>query len=1010
MKKLLLNLTLLSSLFANAQSVHDAEYVMNFSGGINKGVIGTSNVMQLGTNVVLAADKHGNSNMAIDINAVNRSQILIGAASYMQGSNFTVSFWYKRSTTVGLSGTWSHRPFFIAPNTSNNDYAEGTFLGFTSDGTKFRYGHINNSPGSVSNKEVNVSDTGVTVTEWNYYSLVREGNSLKLYINGALKDTATNVAFGNYNTQGSAYLGGLSVGNFGGYAAGSFDNFSVHKRAMTDAQALELYNYQMGDMHRTDIKAKFDFNLGAVATDSWGNFHGVAVNNPALGTDRFGNANSALSVTGTATNPQGIAIPYLNDYFSESGTIAFWYKPNDINQSGGTHMVFLPNEKRHAGNFSLNNNISVTQFNNGVNATTTTAPNGNINTNLGVMTGEWQHCAIVLNNTNLKTYLNGVLVGDYIVEGTGYRKNGGMQNITVGHMDFYNLKTSFNGLIDDLIIDKAIYSANDIELLAGDIPFVAATNPVPSYVANFSGNINGGVTGSLEAITHSSTVTLTADQFGNPNNAADTSGPNGLIYLNKAATVLEYNNLPYTISFWFKRNPNANKSGNLSYFSFFSIPNSSNAGYGEGLVLGLNMAETSFTFGYVLTTGSSGVNHTSQVDLPAGFIVNDWNYYTIEKVGNIIKLYVNNQFLAQKSGITFGQNNNNRKIILGGFQNGSYGSAVPGYFDNFRIYNAMLSPAERLMAYNWELSDSQRPTSFQAKYDFNSSIIADANGNFHAVVENDVQLGTDRNGNPNSALRITPNADATKTNGIRIPYLNDYFTRNQGTVSFWYKAEGTGTPYNFFNPIVTLPNQGLTAGNYAIAAGFTSQGNQSEIMRASSTLNDYYTSAVTETTTTTGWKHCAVTFEGQELKLYINGNLIGTGAISAFPTRVNGGAQDILVGFNEFLGTQSQFDGLIDDLIFDTNVMTATEIADLVGTLDTFKPEQNKVVAYPNPVENNLFFSQEVEKATVFDLFCRVILTAANTNQIDISSLAKGSYLVNFEINGTNTVQQIIKK
>lgn len=1009
MKKLLLNLTLFSSLFANAQSLHDAAFVHNFSGNINKGVVGVTTPQLLGQNVVLTTDKHGNTNSAIDITASNKYQILTGAATHMQGNNFTVSFWYKKSNTISSMGSWSHRPFFVAPNTSNSGYAEGTYLGLSPDGTKFSYGHVDNNPGSVSSKETNVSDTGITVTNWNYYSLVREGNTLKLFINGDLKDTATNVTFGNYNLQGLAYLGGYYAGSYGGYCVGSFDNFSVHKRAMSDAQALELYNYQNADTERTNVKAKFDFNPGAITTDSWGNFNAIAVNNPVLGPDRFGYPNSALSVSGTATNPQGIAIPYLNDYISDSGTIAFWYKPTSVTQTGNNHMVFLPNESRSTTGYSLNNNISARQMNSNFVLSSTTAPNGALNVNLGSMSGAWQHCAIVFNGANVKTYINGSLAGDYTIESGNNRKNGGLQLITVGHMDYAGLKSSFNGLIDELIIDKAVYTQSEIETLANNTSVAVVENPIPNYVANFSGNLNGGRKGDTPAI-FGTTAVLTADKFGNTNNAIETYTNNTLVTLTNAAATTGYNDGSYTIGFWYKREASVAKSGNLSHHPFFSIPNASYYGFGEGLFLGLNPAETSFVFGYVQTTGSNGTSFSQTSPFPVGFQVNDWNYYTIEKVGNIVKLYINNIFFAQKTGITFGWHNQDNAILLGGFQNQGNSAKAPGSFDNFRLYPNVYTEAVRTQIYNWELNDVQRPTSFKVKYEFNGSLTADTNGNFPAVVENDAQLGTDRNGNANSALRIAPNLDDTKFNGIKIPYLNNYFTRNQGTIAFWYSVEGTGTAANNFNPIVTLPNQEINGGNYAIAAGLFTSGNFLNMMKAASIKSDNTVSSAAQTAIVNGWKHCAITFNGTVMTLYINGTFVDTAIIEAFPTRVNGGSQDIMIGFNNYPNAKTQFNGLIDDLIFDSSFMTNAQIASLYQTLNTHQPEQNKVVAYPNPVENNLFFSQEVDKAMVYDLFGRVILTAANTNQIDISSLAKGSYVVNFEINGTNTVQQIIKK
>jgi hypothetical protein len=97
MKKLLLNLTLLCSAWLSAQGIDNPTFVHNFSGGINQGITGVTGTYALTTNVILANDKFGNPNSAIQIDGANTLQQLTGAASGMTG-NFTVGFWYKKST------------------------------------------------------------------------------------------------------------------------------------------------------------------------------------------------------------------------------------------------------------------------------------------------------------------------------------------------------------------------------------------------------------------------------------------------------------------------------------------------------------------------------------------------------------------------------------------------------------------------------------------------------------------------------------------------------------------------------------------------------------------------------------------------------------------------------------------------------------------------------------------------------------------------------------------------
>ncbi|RZJ99755.1 MAG: LamG domain-containing protein, partial [Flavobacterium sp.] len=252
MKKLLLNLTLLLAGVVSAQEgLPTPSYAAHFTGHIAGGRMGTAAAPQ-STNATLVADRHNNLNDAIS-NVSGSSYITLPGAANSMTSNFSISFWYKKTGT--FQGNLNHRPFFTAPNTATIGYGEGTFLGLNNDGTKFVFGNVINTPitGSQS-KEVNIP-ANVNVEEWNYYTLIRENaTTLALYVNNVFLDNKENITFSSINGNGNIYLGGYSLGSSFASCQGHFDNLKIYHNPLSETQRTALYNWEMGDSYRGEIK------------------------------------------------------------------------------------------------------------------------------------------------------------------------------------------------------------------------------------------------------------------------------------------------------------------------------------------------------------------------------------------------------------------------------------------------------------------------------------------------------------------------------------------------------------------------------------------------------------------------------------------------------------------------------------------------------------------------------------------------------------------------------------
>ncbi|WP_430411394.1 DUF7619 domain-containing protein [Kordia sp.] len=107
------------------------------------------------------------------------------------------------------------------------------------------------------------------------------------------------------------------------------------------------------------------------------------------------------------------------------------------------------------------------------------------------------------------------------------------------------------------------------------------------------------------------------------------------------------------------------------------------------------------------------------------------------------------------------------------------------------------------------------------------------------------------------------------------------------------------------------------------------------------------------------------------------------------------------------------------EIYFDFNapIITNTSTTTIENNLSVNEFDNNKIIAaYPNPVENELFFgtNQHIEKITVYNLSGKVVqqykAASSSLNKIDVKSLSKVLYFVKIQTaNGTQT-QKIIKQ
>ncbi len=147
------------------------------------------------------------------------------------------------------------------------------------------------------------------------------------------------------------------------------------------------------------------------------------------------------------------------------------------------------------------------------------------------------------------------------------------------------------------------------------------------------------------------------------------------------------------------------------------------------------------------------------------------------------------------------------------------------------------------------------------------------------------------------------------------------------------------------------------------------------------------------------WTHLAVTYDADTglTQLYQNGEPGSSGTFSGpldtAPSVLRVGNDHQLIspdrGFQGALDDMRIFAGALSDAevkeIYDNSLLSVNQ----VSTVESFS-------AYPNPVENRLYFSSnEISDVEVYNLLGAKVLTQKVNNGVDTSSLDKGVYLVN---------------
>jgi hypothetical protein len=407
-------------------------------------------------------------------------------------------------------------------------------------------------------------------------------------------------------------------------------------------------------------------------------------------------------------------------------------------------------------------------------------------------------------------------------------------------------------------------------------------------VADLSGNGNNGT---------ASSITTSADRFGNPGGASYFNGTSSYISIPDQAS-LRLHSTDFTISAWVKL------SGPSTGSSIVTKRIGGNStGYGMGI------SSTNVTFG---PGGGVAAIATATVDTGRWYMVSA--VYTLSN--STVKLYLNGVLVNTTTN--FASPGTLTPLLYIGRDDPSTGTS--GYFfkgsmSDIRMYNRAVTSTEVSELY----AATCAPTSSLIGYWPLTNTLLDLSGNGNNGTGNVITSATDRLGNSLGAYYFNGTSSYISVpDQAALRLHNTDFTINAWVDLSAYNAGGGSSIFTKrTGGDVTGYGMGISASNITFGPG----GGVAAIASASISLSQWY--MIT----------CEYTLSNNTLNVYLNGTLINTTTNYVSPGTLTSmlyiGKDDPSTGTTGYY-----FNGPMSNLRMYSRALSTTEIADLYNALD----------------------------------------------------------------------------
>ena len=276
-----------------------------------------------------------------------------------------------------------------------------------------------------------------------------------------------------------------------------------------------------------------------------------------------------------------------------------------------------------------------------------------------------------------------------------------------------------------------------------------------------------------------------------------------------------------------------------------------------------------------------------------------------------------------------------------------------------------------------------------AEYNFNNTY-NNINGNTPFGSNTGTSFVTGRDGvTVNGALNINNTGSTATIPGL--PYGN-----TARTISLWVKTNVMNS--SNYNMVFSY---GQISNSNAIGASYNAS-----ICEMFGYANNLF---IASTNANNTWYHFVYVYDGANAKIYKNGVLLTTQS-RTWNTINSSNIFKLGIG----VGNEYYFNGAIDDLKIYGSALTDTEVTSLFNnnTLSSsnFQTNNLKLNLYPNPATDilNISLETELKSIEIYSLSGQKVLSS-DKNQVDVSNLSKGMYMVRVEdVEGLVSTQKLI--
>ncbi|OGK19984.1 hypothetical protein A2866_06240 [Candidatus Roizmanbacteria bacterium RIFCSPHIGHO2_01_FULL_39_8] len=758
--------------------------------------------------------------------------------------------------------------------------------------------------------------TTLPLSEWSLITGVYDGTNLNLYVNGKL-DAGPQASGSITSTSTGVLIGAMySSSSPASFFAGFLDETKVYDYARSADQIKLDYNnsginkgagVRAGQPPENNYQALNNGLVGYWKMDesSWtNNCSTTSV------TDLSGNGNNGKACP-NSTGPTGGAVGKFgyagdfdgtNDYVSVADTTT--HEPANISfgawiyedVTGDSWLIekhtSTPDDYTHGYVLRLNSDDTIQCWIG--NGTTSAVANTAISATV------WTHALCTYDGDKVRLYLNGEL------KSTSSSLGGSIDYTSVGHLtlgaDSQGTRR-FNGKLDEVRIYNRTLTLSEVGQLYNFAPRPDAYWKMEENDGNRVDSVAG-----LTMSTATGTVSRRGGKIGAAAYFPNTAGQ--YLNMNDSATV-SMGNLDFTVEAWFRM---AYKGDIRTILDKGSGAGATNQEY----TLYYDSVDDRFEFQISDGSTSTTVGAASLGSPSAGTWYHVAGWY--DSTANYVGVTINGAY-TDKTSQTTGSQNTAGQFTVGANRIGS--SHHAGEIDEVKVYRYLRttkqivedmnaghpapgSPVGSPVAY-WRLDEGYGTTSYDTSTNANN-----------ATLKNIASPATSNSG-------WSQNGKFAKT--LVFDGSNDYlYSANSGslqpanfTISAWLKTANLATDMGALEKPYAGP------GCYRSYVLGTNNG--SWTVGTTNGSSTYYNATDTVSLTANEWTHVVGTFDGSNIKLYVNGILKATTAASV---TVLYDSDPLLIGAVSCDGTggptQGYWNGLIDEVKIYSSALTADQI------------------------------------------------------------------------------------